>query len=137
MTGDREGCRGLVEVSAVAKADVLAFQAANDHGAAAMNLHDSSAAVAFGLGLWTAVQPCPMTANLAAVSYLGRRAGSPGERNLRRAALLRGADDRLRPPGLPHPGRHRLGLAAVEWLQQHVNQILGPVWILAAMVLWT
>ena len=32
---------------------------------------------ALGLGIWTAVQPCPMATNIAAISYLGRRADSP------------------------------------------------------------
>jgi cytochrome c-type biogenesis protein len=51
-----------------------------------MNLQEPSAVVAIGLGLWTAVQPCPMTANLAAVAYLDRRAGSP--KSALAAALL-------------------------------------------------
>ena len=32
---------------------------------------------ALGLGIWTAVQPCPMATNVAAISYLGRRVDSP------------------------------------------------------------
>ena len=100
-----------------------------------MNLQEPSAAMAFGLGLWTAVQPCPMTANLAAVSYLGRRAGSPG--NALFAALLYAAGQMIAYVGLAWlvlegiASRWRLS----EFLQQHVNQILGPVWILTAMVL--
>ena len=100
-----------------------------------MNLHDPSAAMAFGLGLWTAVQPCPMTANLAAVSYLGRRAGSPGSALF--AALLYAAGQMIAYVIL---ALLVLGGIASAWrlsalLQQHVNQILGPVWILTAMVL--
>ncbi len=100
-----------------------------------MNLQEPSAAMAFGLGLWTAVQPCPMTANLAAVSYLGRRAGSPV--NALFAALLYAAGQMIAYVGLAWlvlegiASRWRLS----EFLQQHVNQILGPVWILTAMVL--
>ena len=100
-----------------------------------MNLQEPSAAMAFGLGLWTAVQPCPMTANLAVVSYLGRRAGSPG--NALFAALLYAAGQMIAYVGLAWlvlegiASRWRLS----EFLQQHVNQILGPVWILTAMVL--
>ena len=100
-----------------------------------MNLHDPSAALALGLGLWTAVQPCPMTANLAAVSYLGRRAGSPGSAIA--AALLYAAGQTI--------AYVVLALLVLEgiasaWrlsvlLQQHVNQVLGPVWILTGMVL--
>ncbi|MGO9113676.1 MAG: aromatic aminobenezylarsenical efflux permease ArsG family transporter [Thermoguttaceae bacterium] len=100
-----------------------------------MNLQEPSAALALGLGLWTAVQPCPMTANLAAVAYLGRRAGSPGSALL--AALLYAAGQVI--------AYVVLALLVLEgitsaWrlsplLQQQVNQILGPVWILTAMVL--
>jgi hypothetical protein len=32
---------------------------------------------ALGLGIWTAVQPCPMATNLAAISYLGRQVEKP------------------------------------------------------------
>jgi cytochrome c biogenesis protein CcdA len=100
-----------------------------------MNLQEPSAAMALGLGLWTAIQPCPITANLAAVSYLGRRAGSPGGALF--AALLYAAGQMI--------AYVVLALLVLEgvasawrlsaWLQQHVNQILGPLWILTAMVL--
>ena len=100
-----------------------------------MNLHDPSAAMAFGLGLWTAVQPCPMTANLAAVSYLGRRAGSPGSALF--AALLYAAGQTIAYVSLALLVLEGIASAwrLSEFLQQHVNQILGPVWILTAMVL--
>ena len=98
-------------------------------------IHEPSAAVAFGLGLWTAVQPCPMTANLAAVSYLGRRAASPGSALI--AALLYAAGQMIAYVLLAFLVLE--GIASdwrlSEWFEQHVNQILGPVWILAAMVL--
>ncbi len=100
-----------------------------------MNLLEPSATMAFGLGLWTAVQPCPMTANLAAVSYLGRRAGSSASALL--AALLFAAGQVIGFVALAVVVL--AGMAAdwtlSEWLQGHVNQILGPVWILTAMVL--
>jgi cytochrome c biogenesis protein CcdA len=98
-------------------------------------IHEPSAAMAVGLGLWTAVQPCPMTANLAAVSYLGRRAGSPGGTLL--AALLYAAGQMVAYVLLAFLVLE--GIAAdwrlAEWFQQHVNQVLGPLWVLAAMVL--
>jgi cytochrome c biogenesis protein CcdA len=100
-----------------------------------MNLEEPSAVVAIGLGLWTAVQPCPMTANLAAVAYLGRRAGSPAGALF--AALLYAAGQVIAYVVLALlvldgvTSAWRLSV----FLQQHVNQILGPVWILTAMVL--
>ena len=100
-----------------------------------MNLHDPSAVMAFGLGLWTAVQPCPMTANLAAVSYLGRRAASPGGAMV--AALLYAAGQIIAYVSLALLVLDGIASAwrLSAWLQQHVNQVLGPVWILTAMVL--
>jgi cytochrome c biogenesis protein CcdA len=100
-----------------------------------MNLHEPSAAVAFALGVWAAVQPCPMTANLAAVAWLGRRAGSIG--GTIAAALLFIAGQMIAYVGLAW--LILAGLAAAwrlsMFLQQHVNELLGPVWILTAMVL--
>lgn len=100
-----------------------------------MILQEPSVAMAFGLGLWTAVQPCPMTANLAAISYLGRRAGSSRSGLL--AAPLYAAGQIIAYVGLAL--LILKGIAAdwrlSAWLQAHVNQLLGPVWILTAMVL--
>jgi len=100
-----------------------------------MNLHDPSAAMAFGLGLWTAIQPCPMTANLAAVSYLGRRSGSA--RSALFAAALYTAGQMIAYVVLALLVLQGIASAwrLSVFLQQHVNQFLGPVWILTAMVL--
>jgi cytochrome c biogenesis protein CcdA len=100
-----------------------------------MNLQEPSAVVAIGLGLWTAVQPCPMTANLAAVAYLGRRASSP--RTALISALLYAAGQVIAYTVLAFLVLESVSSAwrLSAFLQQHVNQILGPIWILAAMVL--
>ena len=76
-----------------------------------------------------------MTANLAAVSYLGRRAGSPGSALL--AALLYAAGQMIAYVVLALLVLDGIASAwrLSAFLQQHVNQILGPVWILTAMVL--
>ena len=34
---------------------------------------------AFWLGVLTSISPCPLATNLAAISYVGRNAGSPGQ----------------------------------------------------------
>ena len=100
-----------------------------------MNFHDAPAAMAFGLGLWTAIQPCPMTANLAAVSYLARRAGSPGGALF--SAMLYSAGQIIAYVSLAFLVLKGVASAwrLSAWLQQYVNQILGPIWILTAMVL--
>jgi cytochrome c-type biogenesis protein len=100
-----------------------------------MNLHEPSLAVAFTLGLWTAIQPCPLTANLAAVAWLGRRVGSTAGGILAAALFVAGQV-------MTYVALAWLVLQgiAASWrlsalLQQHVNELLGPVWIIAAMVL--
>jgi cytochrome c biogenesis protein CcdA len=100
-----------------------------------MNLQEPSAALALALGLWTAVQPCPMTANLAAVAYLGRRAGSPASALF--AALLYAAGQIIAYIILALLVLDGMASAwrLSELLQRHVNQILGPVWIVTAMFL--
>ncbi len=100
-----------------------------------MNFPEPSVAAAFGLGLWTAMQPCPLTANLAAVAYLGRRAGSSG--GAVAAALLYAAGQLIAYVALAVLILR--GMASTwrvsEMLQQHVSLLLGPIWILAGMVL--
>ena len=95
--------------------------------------------VAFGSALWlgilTAISPCPLTTNIAAISFIGRQVGN------RRAVLGSGLLYTL--------GRVLayvvLGVAITaglmasgevsRFLQKYLNQILGPVLILLGMVL--
>ena len=100
-----------------------------------MNLQASSAALAFALGLWTAIQPCPMTANLAAVSYLGRRAGTTGVAILTAALYAAGQVVAYVVLALVVLEGIAADWRLATWLQQHVNEVLGPVWMLAGMVL--
>ncbi len=32
-----------------------------------------------GLGVWTAINPCPMATNIAAISFISRRVGRPSQ----------------------------------------------------------
>jgi cytochrome c biogenesis protein CcdA len=87
------------------------------------------------LGLLTAISPCPMATNIAAISFLGRRVANP------RAVLLAGLLYTL--------GRTAayLGVAMIavwglmalpqlsQFLQSGMNQILGPLLILVGMFL--
>ncbi len=90
---------------------------------------------AFWLGLLTAISPCPLATNIAAISFIGRQVGN------RRAVLIAGLLYTL--------GRALTyivlgailagGLLAVSevsrFLQKYMNEILGPVMILLGMVL--
>ena len=90
---------------------------------------------ALWLGILTSLSPCPMAANLAAVSFVGKRVGSP------RRVLWAG--------GLYTLGRMMsyavLGVLLVQsllsapqlsyFLQKYMNRALGPVLIFAGLVL--
>jgi len=87
------------------------------------------------LGILTAISPCPLATNIAAISFIGRRIGSP------RAALGTGllyalgrtlvyvvlgtllVSSLLSTPTVSH------------FLQKYMNRLLGPILILVGMVL--
>jgi cytochrome c biogenesis protein CcdA len=90
---------------------------------------------ALWLGILTSISPCPMTTNIAAVSFIARRVDKPYYvlftgifyavgRSVAYAAL-----GILLVKGL-------LSMSAVSyWLQKYMNRLLGPVLIITAMVL--
>jgi cytochrome c biogenesis protein CcdA len=92
-------------------------------------------ASAFWLGLLTSVSPCPLAANIAAMSYIGREVGS------RRRALV---------AGLLYTLGRTLAYAALAailvggllsipevalFLQKHMNRVLGPLLVVVGLVL--
>ena len=90
---------------------------------------------AIWLGILTAISPCPLATNIAAISFIGRQVGD------RRMVLLSGL--------LYAAGRTvayvllgavvTAGMIASsdlsQFLQKHLNEILGPILILLGMVL--
>ena len=90
---------------------------------------------ALWLGILTAISPCPLATNIAAISFIGRQVGN------RRGVLLSGLLYAL--------GRTltyvvlglviTVGILATaevsRFLQKYMNEILGPVLILLGMVL--
>ena len=92
-------------------------------------------ASAVWLGILTSISPCPLATNIAAISFIGRRIGSP------RAAVATGllytlgrtlvyvvlgtllVFSLLSAPGVSH------------LLQKYMNKLLGPILILVGMVL--
>ena len=92
-------------------------------------------ASAIWLGILTSISPCPLATNIAAISFIGRRIGSP------RAAVATGLLYTL--------GRSLvyvvLGALLVSsllsapvvshLLQKYMNKLLGPILILVGMVL--
>jgi len=93
----------------------------------------AASASALWLGILTSISPCPLASNVAAVSFVGRRVGSP------RAVLAAGLTYTL--------GRAAtyvlVGALAVTsvlsipslsfFLQQRMNQVLGPLLILIGL----
>lgn len=90
---------------------------------------------AFWLGVLTSISPCPLAANIAAMSYVGREVGS------RRRTLLAGL--------LYTAGRAAAyaalaailvgGLLSIPqvalFLQAHMNRVLGPILIVVGVLL--
>lgn len=87
------------------------------------------------LGLLTAISPCPLASNIAAVSYIGRRVGSP------RAAVFTGllyAAGRMLAYAVLAAlllGTTLSAPAVSQGLQRHMSRLLGPLLILVGMVL--
>lgn len=90
---------------------------------------------ALWLGILTALSPCPMATNIAAISFVGRRVGS--SRRVLLAGLLYTLGRTLAYTVLGALvvasvlSKH----AASEFVQGFMNQVLGPVLIIAGMFL--
>lgn len=95
----------------------------------------AAASAALWLGVLTSISPCPLATNVAAISFIGRRVGSP------RRVFFSGVLYAL--------GRSLAYLALAMllvgsllsvpdlsmFLQRHMNKLLGPLLILVAMFL--
>lgn len=92
-------------------------------------------ASAFWLGILTSISPCPLATNIAAVSFLGRRLTSP--RQILLSGLLYALGRTIAYMGLAVVLVASLLAAPIlsQWLQESMNQLLGPILVLAGMVL--
>jgi cytochrome c biogenesis protein CcdA len=90
---------------------------------------------AFWLGILTAISPCPMATNIAAISFIGRQVGS--RRRVIQSGLLYTFGRTLAYVALGFAvTAGALATAdASRFLQKYMNEILGPVLILLGMVL--
>jgi cytochrome c biogenesis protein CcdA len=90
---------------------------------------------AFWLGILTAISPCPMATNIAAISFIGRQVGS--RRRVIQSGLLYTLGRTLAYVALGFAvTAGALATAdASRFLQKYMNEILGPVLILLGMVL--
>jgi cytochrome c-type biogenesis protein len=99
-------------------------------------------AAAFGFGLLTAVSPCPLATNIAAISFLGRSASQPRKVLLSGLAYTLGRTVVYVVLGVliiwalrqPWSGGGN-GASISRFLQTYGGMILGPALIIAGMVL--
>jgi cytochrome c biogenesis protein CcdA len=92
-------------------------------------------ASAFWLGILTSISPCPLATNIAAVSFIGRRADGTLKAALSGLAYSLGR-------ALAYTGLGAvvvLGLLSIpgvsNFLQRYMNKLLGPMLILVGMYL--
>lgn len=94
-----------------------------------------SAGTAIWLGLLTSISPCPLATNVAAISYIGRRVASP--RHVLGAGLVYTAGRTAAYVTLGFV--LVMGLLSMpetsQFLQRHMNRILGPILIVAGALL--
>jgi len=92
-------------------------------------------AMALWLGILTSVSPCPLTTNIAAVSFLGRRVDK------RRETLLAGLFYTLGRTlvyvllGVILAGGMLSAPVVSSFLQKYINRLIGPVLVIAGMLL--
>ena len=94
-----------------------------------------SAVSAFWLGILTSISPCPLATNIAAISYIGKRVGSP--RNVLLSGFLYNLGRML-----AYVALGALLVASIlavpevsRFLQEYMNKLLGPILIVAGMFL--
>jgi cytochrome c-type biogenesis protein len=92
-------------------------------------------ASALWLGILTSISPCPLATNIAAISFVGRRVGSPHQ--IFAAGLLYSLGRALTYLTLGSLLVSSLLSAPYisHFLQKYMNKILGPILILAGMAL--
>ncbi|OPZ60997.1 MAG: Cytochrome C biogenesis protein transmembrane region [Deltaproteobacteria bacterium ADurb.Bin510] len=90
---------------------------------------------ALGLGLMTAISPCPLATNVAAMAYIGRNISS--RRRVLLAGLAYTAGRMLVYAGLAAMLVASLAAipAVANYLQLYFNRLLGPVLLLVGLIL--
>lgn len=92
-------------------------------------------ASAFWLGILTSISPCPLTTNITAISYVGRRVGKPA--SVLQAGLLYTAGRTLAYllVGVLLVSSLLSAPSLSQMLQKHMNMALGPVLIVVGLIL--
>lgn len=90
---------------------------------------------AIGLGLLTAISPCPLASNIAAISFLARGAASPRTALLGGLAYTAGRTAAYTALGAVIAGGLLAVPAAANFLTTHMSALLGPLLIIVAVFL--
>ena len=93
------------------------------------------ALAALWLGIWTSLMPCPLATNIAAVSFVGRRAGRTAHVLLSGLLYMSGRMITYAVLGILILLSVRSSSAVSLFLQRHMNELLGPILILVGMFL--
>ncbi len=93
------------------------------------------AGTALWLGFLTAISPCPMTTNIAAVSFIGRQYSHPARVALAGIAYVCGRVTAYVALGVLLAGGLLSAPALSTFLQRWMNAILGPILVLVGMLL--
>ena len=90
---------------------------------------------AFYLGILTAISPCPLATNIAAISYIGRRLGSPRQVLLTGILYTLGRTVTYMALGILLVASVLSMPAASHFLEKYMNRALGPILIVTGMFL--
>jgi cytochrome c-type biogenesis protein len=96
---------------------------------------DLGAVSALWLGILTSLSPCPLATNIAAVSYIGRQYRSPAKVTFSGLAYVLGRMGAYLALGALLVAGLLSAPGLSMFLQKSMNKVLGPVLILAGMVL--
>ncbi|HEY5996175.1 MAG TPA: aromatic aminobenezylarsenical efflux permease ArsG family transporter, partial [Candidatus Deferrimicrobiaceae bacterium] len=94
-----------------------------------------AAGTALWLGFLTAISPCPLTTNIAAVSFIGRQYSHPARVTLAGLAYVSGRVAAYVALGALLAGGLLSAPAVSTFLQHWMNAVLGPILILVGMLL--
>jgi cytochrome c biogenesis protein CcdA len=95
----------------------------------------AGAAAAFSLGILTSISPCPLATNIAAVSYIGRRLGSPRQVLLSGILYTLGRTAAYLALGVLIAASILSMPAVSHALDKYMNRALGPILVVAGMFL--
>jgi len=93
------------------------------------------AATALWLGILTSISPCPLATNIAAISFVGRRPGNPGQVFWTGVLYTLGRMLTYVVLGILLVASFTSVPLVSQLLQKYMNKILGPILILVGMFL--